>query len=64
MKEVNQQGATGEPATYSAPEFNVNPLRLITLGGISGAGDSGAPNIERTPGDGVFDDNADWDFGD
>ncbi|MCC5865149.1 MAG: hypothetical protein JJU31_08540 [Wenzhouxiangella sp.] len=64
MNEANNKEINVEPGlAYERPDFDVNPLRIVTLGGISGSGDSGAPNIERVPGDGTFDDS-DWDFGD
>jgi hypothetical protein len=54
---------------YEAPAFVRQDLRVITLGGTPGAGDSGAPTTENPPGGG--DPNArkqsfeeDWDNGD
>lgn len=49
----DQQLTCDERLHYHAPDFRVEQLTLITLGGISGAGDSGAPGVER-PGDGTF----------
>ena len=37
----------GEKAAYQAPEVSVSALRLVTLGGTPGNGDSGAPTSEN-----------------
>lgn len=64
MNEAKNNEINADPGSrYERPDFDVNPLRVVTLGGISGSGDSGAPNIERVPGDGTFGDDSDWDFG-
>lgn len=64
MNEASKEKESSVKITrYEMPNFEVNALRLVTLGGISGTGDSGAPNIERVAGDGVFNDESDWDFG-
>ena len=34
---------------YESPHFDCNSLRLITLGGTPGGGDSGAPGNENPP---------------
>jgi len=47
----DQQLTCDERLHYHAPDFRVEQLTLITLGGISGAGDSGAPGSERGGGE-------------
>ena len=37
-------------AVYQVPEISVTALRLVTLGGSAGAGDSGNANSQAPPG--------------
>lgn len=53
---------TAEKIAYEAPSFQCDALRLVTLGGTPGAGDSGAPGSQDplTTGMGDFDEGDDY----
>jgi len=47
MYRTSSREDPGDKAAYQTPEVSVSALRLITLGGSPGSGDSGAPNSEN-----------------
>lgn len=51
VEEQESSQALGEGRfDYAVPVGEWHDLKVITLGGPSGTGDSGSPNVQRSPG--------------
>lgn len=67
MSYCTTQATTIKKTAYSPPHFERHDLRVVTLGGSSGTGDSGNTGTERLSGTSTGEDKGknfdeDWDY--